>query len=129
MYIKLKIECEDIGIDYADEGEWRNYRLCTEGNSYKECMDNAWIEECDQDGGTLREYQLNDSEKEIYNAGKECIMRFSKINGRLFEYLLEERKELCQLFEQSKTEEYKNLLRSQLKNNNDQINEFLNDNT
>lgn len=127
MLNKYIVNAEDIGIDYQDEGEWRSYRVYTEGLTIKECVDNAWIEECDQDGGTITDYPLINSMTDVYEAGKERIMYLAKVEGRFFEYLLQEQKDLCELFEQSTEEGNREYLRSQLKRNQTQIKEFLND--
>jgi hypothetical protein len=56
---------QDLGIDYCDEGPWRSYQLETYGNSLDECLKNAGIEEVDQDGGSLRFYDLEDGSNEV----------------------------------------------------------------
>jgi hypothetical protein len=65
---------QDLDIHYQDEGPWRSYRLTARGSSFGELIDDAGIEEIDQDGGTLRCYSILDAEKEIRYRALDVIM-------------------------------------------------------
>lgn len=60
----------DLGIDWQDAGPWRSFRLYSEGSTFDELRANAWIEEVDQDGGTLRDYGLDKAE---YAVAREAV--------------------------------------------------------
>ena len=71
----ISINYHDLGIDYADIPPWRSYSLDTHGKTLDECLENATIEEIDQDGGTLRCYGVDDSEPNVYNEVVNTIKR------------------------------------------------------
>lgn len=63
----------DLGIDFADEGPWRSYRLTAGGDSLTELLDSAEVEEIDQDGGTLDFYPIGDAPGEVERASERLI--------------------------------------------------------
>ncbi len=67
---------ESLGIDYLDEGPWRDYALVTEGRSIYELTMNAYIAEVDQDGGELAFYPLADASVEVEQAAINLIKAY-----------------------------------------------------
>lgn len=65
----------DLGVEYADCGQWRSYRLETYGTSYPKLVENAIIEEIDQDGGTIDHYELEKADLDVYDEACYCIVR------------------------------------------------------
>ncbi len=55
---KTKKINQDLGIEYQDCGPWRSYQLTADGSTFDELMGAAYIEEVDQDGGTLDHYPV-----------------------------------------------------------------------
>jgi hypothetical protein len=51
----------DLDAPYEDCGQFRTYRLDTEGDSLVELLDNAQIFEVDEDGGDVGNFMLYDS--------------------------------------------------------------------
>lgn len=79
---KYSVEGRDLGIDYQDIGPWRSYILTTSGDSLEECLNEAIIEEVDQDGGTLRSYSLDQANQDVYIPAADKITQdFLKIQG------------------------------------------------
>lgn len=64
---------EDLGVNYQDEGPWRSYQLTTHGSDLFDLLDNATIEEVDQDGGELNSYGINEASLEVYSAAQILI--------------------------------------------------------
>ena len=65
----------DLGIEYQDSGPWRSYRITASGNSVKEMIDDATVEEIDQDGGELDCYGLDDAPREVSDAAEKLIKK------------------------------------------------------
>jgi len=63
----------DIGLDYQDTPPWRSYTLETSGNTRSSLMSNAWIEEVDQDGGTIDSYDMESFSSEVLKAVRATI--------------------------------------------------------
>lgn len=74
----IVINLKDIGINFQDCGPWRSYHLDTYGHDTKSMIENAWIEEIDQDGGTLRYYSLDEAENDVLEASLKLIERTLK---------------------------------------------------
>lgn len=67
----------DIGINYADSGPWRSYSLDSYGLTFQDLLNNATIEEIDQDGGTLRCYGLDECPtNEVYDRAYSMLLAF-----------------------------------------------------
>lgn len=67
----------DMGINYADEGPWRSYSLDSYGLTFADLLNNATIEEIDQDGGSLRWYGLDDCPtNEVYDRAYAMLLSF-----------------------------------------------------
>jgi hypothetical protein len=64
----------DLGIDFADAGQWRSYHIETSGDSFNEMVDNATVSEIDQDGGTIDAYGLGDAPSQVETACLKMIM-------------------------------------------------------
>lgn len=64
----------ELGIDFADEGQWRSYHLETSGDSFNEMAQNATVSEVDQDGGTIDAYGLDQASSEIETACLRMIL-------------------------------------------------------
>lgn len=70
---KYEIDCDDVGVDFADEGRWRSYALAARGNTLEELMKDATISEIDQDGGEIRCYGLDDASGPVSDAVEEVL--------------------------------------------------------
>lgn len=55
----------EVGIDFADAGQWRSYHLETSGDSFNEMVQNATVSEIDQDGGTIDAYELGNAPSQV----------------------------------------------------------------
>lgn len=64
---------EDTGVNYQDIPPWRSYTLYTEGYNWEELVKEAWIEEVDQDGGTIADYPLAEASDEVLAASYTII--------------------------------------------------------
>lgn len=64
---------ENLDIDFKDIGPWRCYRLDTFGDNQKELIENATIEEIDQDGGTIAYYDIGDADKDVFTQAMQLI--------------------------------------------------------
>jgi len=64
----------DLGIDFADAGQWRSYQIETSGDSFNELVQNATVSEVDQDGGTIDAYGIDDASSEIETAALRLIL-------------------------------------------------------
>ena len=65
----------DVGVDYADCGQWRSYEIEGRGNTIEEFMEDVYISEIDQDGGELDTYALEDAPNEVIDAVERYITR------------------------------------------------------
>lgn len=74
------IDC-DTGVDHADEDQWRNYQLYTQGSTRAELLSEAGIAEVDQDGGELTCYGLDDARSDVYSAALNIINAYCDKHG------------------------------------------------
>lgn len=79
----MRIESQDLGIDYRDSGPWRNYELSTDGKTIEECIDNASISEIDQDGGELATYGYEEASHEVAFAVCGVVTKAFKSKGKV----------------------------------------------
>lgn len=66
----------DLNVAWQDAGVWRSYQLIAEGDSIDALVENAIIEEIDQDGGTLNHYGIEDASNEV---SKTAFKRLTKL--------------------------------------------------
>jgi len=74
---------EPTGVAHRDSGPYRDYQLDTFGMTLQELIDNANIEEVDQDGGTLAYRPLEEYSTEIYDAAINVIKQYTLPQWRL----------------------------------------------
>ena len=79
--LMLYLEVTDINVDYADSGTWRCYGFETFGMTHVELLNNCTVFETDQDGETLRSYDLAGAKDEVYDQIKRIIQK--KVNEHL----------------------------------------------
>jgi len=71
--INVIIDCEEMGVEYRDEGVWRSYILNVSGNLQDDLGANASVTEVDQDGGEITTYALLDSCEAVRERGYDMI--------------------------------------------------------
>ncbi len=69
----IRIDNEELGVDYRDSGPWRSYELQTEGNTELELLENAVVFELDQDGGELGDIAYEDCNSEVQAAVERAV--------------------------------------------------------
>lgn len=118
---------ENLEHSVSDERGWTGYNIELDGSTFRECMNSAYIEECDQDGGTNRCNHVSHYDNEVKSEVREMILREAKIKGRLLDYLIQERDELNDFFTNTLDEKEKNKLRIEIKENQRYIDSLLNE--
>lgn len=120
---------ENLEYSESDERGWIGYNVELEGSTFQECMNSAYIEECDQDGGTNRCYQVYDAPNEVQEEVRSMILREAKIKGRLLDYLIQERDELndffTDIYDKSNNDLSKKVLEKAIKDNQKCIDDLL----
>lgn len=84
--LMLHVAVLDIGIDYADAGQWRSYGFETFGMNKKELLDNCTVFETDQDGGELNSYSLDKASNPVYDQVKRILQK--KMERAIVEHVI-----------------------------------------
>lgn len=74
--MKLYLEIDDLGIPYADEGQWRSYALYASGKDVDEFLDSAFISEVDQDGGEITSYPVSEANNQVWTVASRTLMNY-----------------------------------------------------